>query len=198
MHNEYTKRKVSPKDAQACLVCSNIVTTVLYNSVLQDWFYCCDLHLKTDPNFVKPLYPNDYEECLQKLATLKEEISKLDQNKKGNWESWATKFLFNQNKTTTETQNKLETSEENIAQTDASKDKDLRKKYEQYLNTISTYQQEVKKFQLNEIIFQNRIQRKREMLKIQQKQHEEQNLYSNTNPNELFQLFKSLNTPKSS
>lgn len=203
MKNEYYKKRVQPKDQKSCLICGNPTVTVLFNPTGPDWLYTCDIHLKDNPQFVKPLYPPEYDTVLKTLESLKRKITEVSQAEGGMWDQWINKFLKSKNEAPTndtpQDNNKKhsskdqseESSDENNPHS-VSTSESLRKEYQENLDKLANLQNSNKKFTLNSIVFENRITRMKNMAAAQERKRLEQAAYTNTDPD---QLLKKLSFP---
>lgn len=204
MINEYVKRKVGPRDSQPCTICSKLTATVLFNSSAHDWFYCCDLHLQDNPQFVTPIYPKEYSNALEKLKVLKQQLDHREQIAKssGNWDSWVSKFLSRNDNKSKENVEEVEGSGEKQADAKETNDTQerlhasIQQEYDTNLDLVTKYQNNQRKFSLNKIMFEGRIERKKRQQILKQQKLKEQESYTNTDPDQLLQKFSFPSVPK--
>lgn len=203
MQNKYKKRLVANKDTQMCMVCSKPTTTVLYNDTGPDWIYCCPLHLIDNPHFATPSYDSEYLDVVDQLKLTKSQLDSLTNKKDGNWDVWVTS-IFNKRKSqhSKKDENDKETEQgENEGVDTAKVNKnnkeqtmlDLKQKYDTLLDQMLSLQKANKQYQLNDKIYQYRVQRlKQQQLNLQRRKEEEKQ-YTNTS---VEQLQEKLNFPE--
>lgn len=207
------KRKVATKDAQPCIICQRMATTVLFNASGPDWIYTCDLHLEDNPQFATPVYPSEYNTALQEMKLCQTQLAQIKDKrdgKGGSWDNWInTMFTKKQagkkekNDTTDkDTDNAVSNSEE-TEQDPASLERELQVKYDKALETMSALQKQRKTFTLSDKMFEYRLlRRKQQRLRAQQqlKQQEqlkkEQESYTDTDPADLEAKFNFPTVPK--
>lgn len=201
MENVYTKRKVAQNDTQCCLVCYKPTTCVLHNASIQDWFYCCELHLQDNPQFAKPIYPPGYEETLSKLKELK---SKLDAQKArgaGTWDSWVNKLItrkaHNEKSSKEDTDKKDKKGSDDSATATTAPELQLDKEYQQTLDLITKYRENLRNYELSKVMFESRLDLKRRAHVLKAKRQREQEAYTNTDPEVLQAQFSFPDVPKS-
>lgn len=211
MNNEYVRRKVANKDMQLCLICHKLTSTVLFNKSGPDLIYTCDIHLEDNPQFVTPLYSNDYYKAVEELKCCQERLNQL--NKKDmqskSWDGWIT-TIFNKKREVEKNKNedKDKSGEDiknnsNSLDTSGSIKEELQTKYDKALETMTVLQRQNKYFKLSDKMFQYRIQSRRDQIrKLQQRKRQEEVLrreeanYSNTDPSELITKFNFPTVPK--
>ncbi|CEP60523.1 Vfa1p LALA0_S01e12860g [Lachancea lanzarotensis] len=194
MSNLYTKRSVAQKDSQPCLVCFLPTTCVLYNSSIQDWFYCCELHFKDNLGFAKPVYSKSYEDAIEKLKVVKQKLDAEKVKQAGSWDSWVNKFISKepsqespQNAAQAETETETGTESELQA---------LKNEYQRLTDLISQGQKQLRSFTLSPVMFESRVDAKKRGHILRQKAKREQENYSNTDPDELSAKFDFPAVPK--
>lgn len=191
MINEYVCRKVALKDLQPCLICGKPSTTVLHNGSGPDWFYSCDIHLKDNPQFVTPVYSNDYEAHVEKIKSLKQQIAAITKNTDPSaWDSWVTKFYNNKSKT------KAYYGKEEEQVPDAQHASDLKKEYGEIVDKILELQKKNTKFKLSDVMFESRVQRLKDEHMMRERRRQDEKCYTNTNPDELLGKFNFPTIPK--
>lgn len=214
MNNEYIKRKVADKDVQLCLICHKLTSTVLFNKSGPDWIYSCDIHLDDNPQFVTPLYSDDYYKAVETLKYCQERLSQLyskDAQSKS-WDGWIT-TIFNKRKEVEKNKNKNKDKIEEEIKDDAEDNsttadtpelvrKELQSRYDKALATMNMLQKQNKRFKLSDKMFQYRVQLRRDQArKLHQRKRQEELMrreeanYSNTDPSELTLKFNFPTTP---
>ncbi|QLQ82618.1 hypothetical protein HG537_0H03810 [Torulaspora globosa] len=183
MINEYVARKVATKDMQPCLICSKPTVTVLYNASGPDWLYTCDIHLHDNPQFAIPIHSIEYQEAVDKLRRLKLQVDKASVKNSNSWDGWVS-HLFNK-KPTKEDHNE----EVSIENNEADEPEDVQKKYNQQLDLVANLQKKTRKYQLSDTTFNSRIERRKNQQRMLERRKKEQELYANTDPQELATQF---------
>lgn len=219
MNNEYIRRKVADKDIQLCLICHKLTSTVLFNKSGPDWIYSCDIHLDDNPQFVVPLYSDEYYKAVEELRCCQERLNQLnnkDEQSKS-WDGWIT-TIFNKKREVEKNKNKdKDTIDEEIKdnntsnstnKTDATPElvrKELQLKYDTALETMTMLQKQNKRFKLSDKMFQHRLQFHRDQKRRLHQLKKQEGLmkreaanYSNTDPSELISKFNFPTAPKSS
>lgn len=182
MINEYTARKVATKDMQPCLICSKPTVTVLYNASGPDWLYTCDIHLHDNRHFATPIYSAEYQQAVKTLKTLKLQVDEKSATKGSkSWDGWVS-HVFAKKPQKNDTKEELE-------EKDVEGPESLQKKYDQQLDLVANLQRSIKKYQLSDTTFNNRVERRRNQEKMAEKRKKEQELYANTDPNILTSQF---------
>lgn len=200
MKNEYIARKVATKDMQPCLICSRPTVTVLYSASGPDWLYTCDIHLHDNPQFAIPIYSTEYQEAVKKLKALKLEADQISAAKGSkSWDGWVSHiFTKKQAKDESKEGKSDTTTEEKEPEKEAEKPKpeDAQKKYSQQLDLVASLQKKNKKYQLSDTTFNSRIERRKNQQRMAERRKKEQELYANTDPNELANQFNFPSVPK--
>ncbi|SCU93578.1 LADA_0G03862g1_1 [Lachancea dasiensis] len=211
MENLYTKRKVADKDSQSCLVCYTPTATVLYNASIQDWFYCCEIHVDDNPSFAKPIYPEEYTDVLEKIKVTKQ---KLDVEKSrgttGSWDSWVNKVMYRRNsdKRVSESGNNTNGADNigedktSTGETPNSKNKppselaSLTHEYQLLLDQVSRHRNSIRNYSLSQVMFESRLDAKKRKYMRQRKAKQEAEAYTNTDPEELQTKFSFPSVPQ--
>ncbi|SCU84712.1 LAFA_0D11562g1_1 [Lachancea sp. 'fantastica'] len=199
MSNLYTKRSVAQKDSQPCLVCFLPTTCVLYNSSIQDWFYCCELHFKDNPGFAKPVYSTNYNDAIERLKVVKQKLDAEKLKQAGSWDSWVNKLISK--KASKESPEKIteqgtESQNEEAKTETATELQLMRNEYQRLTDVVSKGQKELRSFTLSPVMFESRLDAKKRSHFLRQKAKREQDNYSNTNPEELTSKFNFPAVPK--
>ncbi|QLL34548.1 hypothetical protein HG536_0G04100 [Torulaspora globosa] len=186
MINEYVARKVATKDTQPCLICSKPTVTVLYNASGPDWLYTCDIHLHDNPQFAIPIHSMEYQEAVEKLKTLKLQAGQAAAAKGSkSWDGWVS-HIFTKKPAKEEDNSKSDSSNESQ---EAEQPEDVQKKYNQQIDLVANLQKKTRKYQLSDITFSSRIERRNNRQRMAERRKKEQELYANTDPNELASQF---------
>lgn len=191
MINEYLVRKVAVKDMQPCLICGKPTVTVLYNSSGPDWLYSCDIHLRDNPQFAVPLYSKDYQEALSKLKTLKLQVDRLSAaDKPSSWDGWVSNMF------TKKASKEEDEPDDNKEKEEVDNLKEVQRKYSEQIDVITNMQKKNRKYQLSNITFESRVQRKKNEKMMAEKRRKEEELYANTDPDELIKKISFPTPPK--
>ncbi|SCW01061.1 LAFE_0D04214g1_1 [Lachancea fermentati] len=204
MKNEYIKRKVSSRDAKPCIICSIPTTCVLYGDKGIDWFYCCELHIQDNPQFATPIYPPGYEEAVQKLKVLKQKLDEQQTSSSGNWDTWVNKLLSKKPKNADpknadpKNEDKEPAKEEIQSASDTLKQSTptLEQEYQETLDSVVRFKQNLRKFSLNDIMFASRVESRKRQQALRLKKQKEQEAFTNTDPDELMSKFAFPSVPK--
>ncbi|SCU87725.1 LAMI_0D07228g1_1 [Lachancea mirantina] len=192
MNNEYIQRKVASKDAQCCIICSLPTTCVLFQNQGMDWFYCCELHLKDNPQFAKPIHTQEYLDALEEVKRLKSAIDSKQANSSGNWDGWV-KGIFikkpnNGDKDKDDGQDE-EASEEALGES-------LESQYQRSLESVVQHQKAQRKFSMSDVMFGSRLQLKKQIAAAKLRKQKEQEAYTSTDPAELEARFDFPTVPR--
>ncbi|CCD23284.1 Vfa1p NDAI_0B02490 [Naumovozyma dairenensis CBS 421] len=191
MINEYVSRKVSLKDINGCLICQKPTTTVLYNKSGPDWFYTCDIHLQDNPEFVKPIYGKDYETKTNRLKSVQQELHRIQKNNDpSSWDGWVGKLFIKKNKNQSPDKDKDKDKDENKDgdnnnnkvgnESTGNRSDMLQREYQTLLDELTHLKQNNRKYQLDNSLYENRVQRRIRTQRIKE-------TYTATNPEELAQ-----------
>ena len=209
MNNQYVKRKVVTRDMQSCLICQRLTDTVLFNKSGPDWIYTCDLHLDDNPQFVTPLYSEEYKHALEDMKRCQMELAQCKNKERhtGSWDGWIT-TIFNKKR---ENEKKEQDSESKptFDETEKSIDsfhleRELQMKYDKALDTMTSLQAQNKNYKLSDKMFQYRMfHRKEQQQRLQQRKRQEEQVkkesesYTDTDPADLAEKFNFPSAPNS-
>ena len=135
-----------------------------------------------------PIYPKEYSNALEKLKVLKQQLDHREQIAKssGNWDSWVSKFLSRNDNKSKENVEEVEGSGEKQADAKETNDTQerlhasIQQEYDTNLDLVTKYQNNQRKFSLNKIMFEGRIERKKRQQILKQQKLKEQESYTNT------------------
>ncbi|CUS22966.1 LAQU0S07e04258g1_1 [Lachancea quebecensis] len=205
MQNQYTKRKVAPRDAHPCLVCLKPTTCVLYNASIQDWFHCCELHLQDNPQFAKPVYPAGYQDALGELAELKRALDAQRVHGSGSWDAWVNRLISRKSKSEDDKGKESEKDTAKGSGKDSDKDSDKEpspdgvdaaRAYQQALDRVARYRENLRTYSLSQIMFEGRLEAQKRASALKQRRQREQEAYTNTDPDELQTKFAFPSVPR--
>ncbi|CAR23338.1 VPS4-associated protein 1 [Lachancea thermotolerans] len=205
MQNQYTKRKVAPRDARSCLVCLKPTACVLYNASIQDWFHCCELHLQDNPQFAKPVYPAGYQDALGQLAELKRTLDAQRVHGSGSWDTWVNKLISRKPKSENDKDKEpgKEPSKDPDEEPGKGSDKepspagdDAACAYQQALDRVARYRKNLRTYSLSQIMFESRLEAQKRAEALKQRRQREQEAYTNTDPDELQAKFAFPSVPR--
>ncbi|EDO17805.1 hypothetical protein Kpol_541p47 [Vanderwaltozyma polyspora DSM 70294] len=201
MINEYVARQVALKDTQPCIICSKPSTTVLYNGSGPDWFYSCNIHLVDNPQFVVPMYTQEYYSSLEELKRLKQESNSLTQEDLSSWDGWVTK-IFNKKPKEDSKEKEKEKEQEKVKEKESTesvvdRSSELKNEYRKALDRLSELQKKNKKYKLSQIMFESRTQLKQKQAAIAELKRKEAESYTNTEPDELLNKYSFPDIPNS-
>ncbi|SCV04134.1 LAME_0H16028g1_1 [Lachancea meyersii CBS 8951] len=206
MSNLYTRRSVAEKDSQPCLVCYLPTTCVLYNASIQDWFYCCEMHIKDNPGFAKPVYSAEYNDAIERMTIVKQKLE-VERTKRGSsWDSWVNKLISKGPKQDKEDSNAnsdvnaketAETKPEDAAKPTAESEPQLLKsEYQKLADQVAHGQKNTRSFSLSPVMFESRLDAKKRSYMLKMKSKREQETYTNTDPDELQTKFNFPSIPQ--
>ncbi|SCV00737.1 LANO_0F08350g1_1 [Lachancea nothofagi CBS 11611] len=181
MGNLYTRRTVAQKDAQPCMICFTPTTCVLFNSSIQDWFHCCEIHFQDNPGFAKPVYPASYHDAMDNLKVVKQQLDTEKSQGARTWDSWVNKMISRK-----PSKEDVKSEVEAEAKDDSrSKEETLGSEYQELLDKISKLRKELRTYSLSQIMYESRLDAKKRNHSLKAKLKREQDAYTNTNPDDL-------------
>ncbi|AEY95467.1 FACL052Cp [Eremothecium gossypii FDAG1] len=200
--DKYAKRKVAARDAGGCLICDSRTVTVLHCAASGDWFFCCDLHLQDNPQFAQPNYTPAYHAACRRVADLASRLAASEKAAAAGWDSWLGRFAASKKKpavpakdgnVSPQGQDKTEDKEEKPAEVSAA---DLRREYERELATVATLRNKPATYTLSAVMLTSRLERRTRVAARAERAREEEQAYSNTDPQQLLQTYHFPELPK--